>query len=214
MAIPELIPSQNNFVDIQETDLSIDVLGRFACNTLDEALSSGSFDVIVIGSGMYGGYCAAKINKLHPNLRVLVLEAGPFLISEHVQNLSRIGYGIFDSVSGQPYIATPPNEAVNHYYCVGGKSLGWGKWSPRLHDSDLALWPNVVAQYLRDNYPLLEEEIGVQPRSEFIFGELADEFEIHLANTLPANPNFDDLSSEIAPIAAQAAPLSPGLYCL
>jgi hypothetical protein len=40
---------------------------------------------------MYGAYCATKIFRLHPGKRVLVLDAGRFLVSEHVQNLGRIG---------------------------------------------------------------------------------------------------------------------------
>jgi hypothetical protein len=39
---------------------------------------------------MFGAYCAEKIYR-HANLRVLVLDAGSFLVSEHVQNLSKIG---------------------------------------------------------------------------------------------------------------------------
>src|SRR6266540_2718386 len=79
-------------VAIQDTTLSLDVLGRFICNTWDEATNNGGvqFDAIVIGSGMFGAYCAEKIYR-HANLRVLVLDAGPFLVSEHVQNLARIG---------------------------------------------------------------------------------------------------------------------------
>src|SRR5262249_44262404 len=79
-------------VALQDTTLSIDVLGRFICNTWDEVVNNGGvqFDAVVIGSGMFGAYCAEKIYR-HANLRVLVLEGGPFLVSEHVQNLARIG---------------------------------------------------------------------------------------------------------------------------
>jgi NAD(P)-binding Rossmann-like domain len=67
-------------VVIQDTTFSVDVLGRYVCNTWDEAVSNGGvqFDAIVIGSGMFGAYCAEKVFR-HGNLRVLVLEAGPFL---------------------------------------------------------------------------------------------------------------------------------------
>jgi hypothetical protein len=70
-------------VALQDTTLSLDVLGRFICNTWDEATNNGGvqFDAIVIGSGMFGAYCAEKIYR-NSNLRVLVLEAGPFLVSE------------------------------------------------------------------------------------------------------------------------------------
>lgn len=50
-----------------------------------------AFDAVVIGAGVFGAYCAEKIYRLSPNLRVLVLDAGSLLVTEHVQNLSRIG---------------------------------------------------------------------------------------------------------------------------
>ncbi len=212
MPLNQLNANENVSVPIQNTDLSIDVLGRFACNTLQEALSSGTFDVIIVGSGMYGSYTAAKIRHYHPDLRILVLEAGPFLISEHVQNLSRIGYGIFSPVTGLPYISPASHPVSGHYYCVGGKSLGWGKWSPRLTESDINQWPRDMADYLRANYAHVEQEMGVTPREDFIYGELADALKLHIGNVLKNNSDFDDLSHSIAPIAAQSTAPSSGLY--
>lgn len=76
---------------VQDTTLATDVLGRYICNTWDEATANGGvqFDAVVIGAGMFGAYCAEKIFR-GANLRVLALDAGPFLVSEHVQNLACI----------------------------------------------------------------------------------------------------------------------------
>ncbi len=54
-----------NTVEVQETTFSIDVLGRYICNTYDEAINNGGFpfDAIVIGAGMYGSYIAEKIYR-------------------------------------------------------------------------------------------------------------------------------------------------------
>jgi hypothetical protein len=70
----------NQPVGVQETTFSVDVMGRFICNTWDEAVNNGgvAFDAVVIGTGMFGAYCAEKIYR-HANLRVLVLDAGSFL---------------------------------------------------------------------------------------------------------------------------------------
>jgi hypothetical protein len=71
-------------VQVQETTFSQDVLGRYICNTWDEATSNGGapFDAIVLGAGMFGAYCAQKIYRRSvANKRVLVLEAGSFLVS-------------------------------------------------------------------------------------------------------------------------------------
>src|SRR6266478_2653943 len=95
----------NQATAIQDTTLSLDVLGRYVCSTWDEAANNGgvSFDAVVIGAGMFGAYCAEKLYR-HANLRVLVLEAGPFLVSEHVQNLARIGLNVAAA-------AAVPNDA-------------------------------------------------------------------------------------------------------
>src|SRR5829696_9456597 len=82
----------------QTTDFSRDVLGRYVCNGLDEALRSTDkslrpdarpFDVIVVGAGSFGGILAQHMfsgDKTHSR-RILVLDGGPFLLPEHVQNL-------------------------------------------------------------------------------------------------------------------------------
>jgi hypothetical protein len=49
----------------EQTSFTVDLIGRFVCNTWDEAINSGGspFDVVVIGAGMHGGYCAEKIYR-------------------------------------------------------------------------------------------------------------------------------------------------------
>src|SRR5437762_14178744 len=83
----------------QTTDFSRDVLGRFVCNGLDEALASTQridsrpFDIIVIGGGSFGSVLAQRLftrDKTHSH-RILVLEGGPFVLSEHVQNYPMLG---------------------------------------------------------------------------------------------------------------------------
>ena len=87
--------------DVQRTTLSVDALGRFVCNTWLEATASGGppFSVIIVGAGMYGAYLAAKLFRQNGAARILVLDAGPFLISEHVQNLGPIGLGVPQAIS-------------------------------------------------------------------------------------------------------------------
>jgi choline dehydrogenase-like flavoprotein len=187
MALNRLISVSNQPVPVQETDFTIDGVGRYVCNTFEEATGNGGppFNVVVIGAGAYGAYCAAKIHSRHPAARVLVLEAGSFLVAEHIQNLGRMGLNVAGEI---PPASDPgvPRELVwglpwrgnvdfpGLAYCAGGKSLYWGGWCPRLTGQDLAAWPVLAADYLNATYADVESETGVVPGADFIFGELHD----------------------------------------
>lgn len=47
-------------------------------------------------------------------------------------------------------------------YCVGGKSVYWGGWCPRLTGTDLAAWPPATAAWLNTRYSLVESETVVR----------------------------------------------------
>ena len=95
MPLPQLFPGFPQ-VDVQQTAFSLDAVGRYVCSTWDEATLNGGppFTAVVVGAGMYGAYCATKIVRLDPTARVLLLDAGRFLVSEHVQNLANIGFNV------------------------------------------------------------------------------------------------------------------------
>ena len=65
-------------------------------------------------------------------------------------------------------------EFVGQAYCVGGKSLYWGGWCPRLEADDLTSWPPSVAQYFTQHYPTLERQVGAAETTDFIEGPLFD----------------------------------------
>jgi hypothetical protein len=210
-------------VDIQQTTFSHDVLGRYICNTWDEVAQNGGapFDAVVLGAGMFGAYCAQKIYRrgAAAGKRVLVLEAGALLVSEHVQNLARIGLNVASPVAVDSGV---PRERVwglpwrgNHAapglaYCVGGRSLYWGGWAPRLTAADHARWPPALAAFLDATYAQIEREIGVAPTTDFITGELYLALRQQLDAARPLVPNLD--SVEEAPLAVQGEPPASGLF--
>jgi hypothetical protein len=228
MALPKLVPT-NQPVNLQDTAFSVDALGRFICSTWQEATQNGGapFSAVVVGGGMYGAYCASKIYRFHPGKRVLVLDAGRFLVSEHVQNLGPIGLDVPGPIppASDPGVARAVVwglpwrgnvEFPGLAYCSGGKSLYWGGWCPRLRDGDLQHWPTSAAQYLTANYVRVESETGVVPASDFITGEL---FTALFANVVAAASVTADIETaagdhgvEVAPLAVQGSPPASGLF--
>src|SRR5690242_8709877 len=155
----------------QYTDFSKDVLGRYICNGLDEALASTSgrldarpFDIVIIGGGSFGSAVAqhALDSDGFRNHRILVLEAGPFLFAEHVQNMPMVGVGAPGPITVDPGVPRAEvwglpwrtNVAIGFpglAYCTGGRSLFWGGWSPQLLEAETpaARWPASVLADLR-----------------------------------------------------------------
>jgi hypothetical protein len=84
-----------------------------------------------------------------------VLEAGPFLLPEHVQNLpmlgldaagARKGHSLQNEVWGLAWSSSDPFGFPGLAYCLGGRSVYWGGWSPRLLDAEMpkGVWPKGV----------------------------------------------------------------------
>ena len=228
MALPNLVPAAGQ-VNVQNTTFSIDALGRYLCSTWDEATASGGapFSAIVIGAGMYGAYCATKIYARHPGKRVLLLDAGRFMVSEHVQNLARIGLGVPAAISpwSDPGVARelvwgiPWRGNVDFpglAYCTGGKSIYWGGWCPRLTAGDLQRWPNATAQYLGAHYTDVESETGVVPAADFISGDLLNVLHGEISAAAATVPHIETgiglNGVQAAPLAVQGSPPASGLF--
>lgn len=188
----------------QRTDFSLDVMGRYVCNGLDEALRSADatlrsdarpFDVIVIGGGSFGPVLAQHLfaRDMTRRHRILVLEGGPFVLPEHVQNLPMLGLNIPGKTSiadlraagedGKPRsevwgLAWHSTEKFPGLaYCLGGRSLFFGGWSPQPLDSEMPTdrWPLSAVDDLNTRYfREASEQIGVNETNDFIHGPLHD----------------------------------------
>jgi choline dehydrogenase-like flavoprotein len=207
-------------ITTESTTFTKDIQGRYLCNTYGEATAGGPFDVVVIGGGTFGAAIAEHIwfrqKQAGGGLRTVVLDAGPFTLPEHVQNSGILG--LFDpadvvvlnesapqpqpprnEVWGVPWKSTTPFKGLA--YCLGGRSLYWGGWSPRLLDAEVASWPPEVVADLKSRYfDESTKQIGVDDTNDFIFGELHNALRRHL---------FDTLASVNAAIPLDQLPPSP-----
>jgi hypothetical protein len=237
--LPRLLesPGQADRVQVQDTKFSHDVLGRYVCNDWDEiqvALSDGGFpfDAVVIGGGMFGAYCAAKLYWRGGGqaLRVLLIDAGAFLLSTHIQNVPRRlggsiggprypraredGTGAHNTIWGVPWIS---NEAFTGLaYCLGGRSLFFGGWAPRMEPTDLANWPQEMREYLLGSagtpaaYQRIEDEIGTGTVADYMSGDFHDVLKQAFEVAAPQVPNV--VRVEEAPLAVQGESPGAGLF--
>jgi hypothetical protein len=189
----------------ESTTFSLDNMGRFLCNTLQEAFDSAAesagghkrdFDVIVIGGGTFGAVVAEHlfIADATRSRRILVLEAGPFVLPEHVQNMPFQG--------GAPDLRVPwlNHPALNYsglIFAIGGRSLTWGGWSPELLDGEMTTWPGTTRAALRPAahpeagyFAQASRQIGVKETNDFIYGPLHTALRTQLHAGLKAAGNM------------------------
>ncbi|QYN33658.1 DUF1080 domain-containing protein [Pseudonocardia sp. DSM 110487] len=188
-----------------DTTFTLDNMGRYVCNTLDEAIASTAllvggkqrpFDAVVVGGGSFGSVVAAGLFLRDPtrSRRILVLEQGPFILPEHVQNTPFMGG---EPGMRAPWVVRPgsdlgyqqgPQSGAGLLYAIGGRSLTWGGWSPELlHDEppgadegvvpgandEMNGWPPGVVADLQNQYFYdAGEQIGVTASNDFIYGPL------------------------------------------
>jgi choline dehydrogenase-like flavoprotein len=178
-------------ITTQSTSFTKDVQGRYLCNDVSE-LPGRPFDFIVVGGGTFGAAIAEHLwfrqKQSGGGLRTLVVEAGPYVLGEHVQNAGIQGFGDAPGVSILNDAAPQPEPAKNEVwgvpwksatpftglaYVVGGRSIYWGGWSPRLLDEEVATWPQETVDDLKATYfGESTRQIGVDETNDFIFGEL------------------------------------------
>lgn len=234
----------------QFTDFTIDVLGRYLCNGLDEALHSAStsgrrpkggpqddarpFDVLVLGGGSFGAVFAQHLLRADEtnSHRILVLEAGRLSLPEHFQNLPLQAEP--QEVWGVPWLHNVPGGFRGLAYTMGGRSLYFGGWSPRLLDEEmpLSVWPNsTVTDLTSRHFAEAAQEIGTDSSNDFMFGPLHRALRTRLAagidngdvrHAIPlaqlplhltdAGSNPSPALKLEAPLAVQGRPPLPGFF--
>jgi hypothetical protein len=180
-----------------------------------------------------------------PNYRILVLEAGPFALPEHTQDIPNLQ--LFAPGQPSPSELLPatrqaliaqgkdkqlirenwglPWNSTEAFgglaYCLGGRSLYFGGWSPRYLESEMhtaavgsisaaTLWPAAVVQDLTLERTLnrgflldAAKQTGVSAANDYINGDLHDFLRKKLFQSYGALPNTVPLA-ELPDYTAEA----------
>ncbi|MET4177768.1 choline dehydrogenase-like flavoprotein [Bradyrhizobium sp. LA6.1] len=218
MSIYETLAKQLG--DMQSTTFSIDAIGSRICSSWD-TVAAHRFDIVIIGAGMFGAYCAEKLFRRDTSnqLRILVLDAGPFFLPTHVNNLPLRNMSD-NAVWARPWTGEPPFVTKDNEkalaFCVGGRSLFWAGWSPELTPVDLEKWPDDVRNFLNspEGYDRTATEIGSKQKTDFI--EETDTYKILYGALKTAEGKvFGDgriNRIEPAPLAVMGSRPTPGIF--
>jgi len=221
MGIHEILASQLKEQGIQETPFSIDAIGHYISSSWDKVEAANRrqpFDVVIIGAGMFGAYCAEKLfrHDTSKKLRILVLDAGPFFLPTHINNLPLSGLSD-DVVWARPWTGEPPfvtkDNGRSMAFCIGGRSLFWAGWSPELMPDDLEKWPEDVRKFLnsKEGYDSTATEIGSSIKTDFI--EETDTYKKLDKALKAAAKNVASIDRiEPAPLAVMGSAPTPGIF--
>ena len=181
----------------ERTSFTKDVQGRYLCNNLTRLMhgspqagarsTSSSWAAEPSAPQSQNTYGSVR-NKTGGGLRTLVVEAGLFTVpgacTEHRDpGFHRPANPFFlnenapqpeppqNEVWGIPWKSAIPFKGLA--YTLGGRSIYWGGWSPRLLDEEMATWPAITVADLNGRYfDESSRQIGVDEANDFISGEL------------------------------------------
>lgn len=196
------------------------------------------FDVIVIGGGSFGAAVAQHLfhrdtaTKQH---RILVLEAGQMTLPEHVQNMALLGLNppapsrIADlratgedrkpraEMWGLAWHSPIPFPGLA--YCVGGRSIFFGGWSPQLLDGEMPLapdaqhpntWPASTVSDLKARYfGEAADQIGTDKTNDFIYGRMHEALREQLFDGIKAKEVSEAVPLAQLPLHLEVPPGTP-----
>ena len=186
---------------------------RYFAPALNEA---HEYAVIVVGSGVGGGMVADQLSDLGAD--VLVLEAGSALFVTHTANLPRQHQlGKFDkhlwALFDEYRVVNYENAADSKYqgaqaFNLGGRSVFWGGFIPRMTWWELEAWPKAVVWDLENFAYERAEDLMYWPPPPGVYQQQIKSF---LNGKLPEYDHFD------APMAVRQlnparGTLAPGLF--
>ncbi|MGF7031812.1 choline dehydrogenase-like flavoprotein [Paenibacillus mucilaginosus] len=133
--------------------------------TLEE-MAREEYDVLIIGTGAGGGSVLWRLCEQWKtqNKRIGIIERGDSVIPTHARNLSTMNQdrltAYFNGLS-QPLPGSEPSfKGARQLFALGGRTLFWYAFAPRMPSWDLAQWP-VPEEEMESYYGIAEQVLNV-----------------------------------------------------
>ncbi|MFC5649781.1 GMC oxidoreductase [Paenibacillus solisilvae] len=131
-----------------------------------EQMAEQEYDVLIIGTGAGGGAVLWRLcdKWKKEGKRIGIIERGDQVIPTHARNLSTINQerltAYFSYLSKPLPGSIPEYPEARQLFALGGRTLFWYAFTPRMKEWDLAKWP-VPVQEMESYYGVAEEVMNV-----------------------------------------------------
>lgn len=168
-----------------------------------------TYDVVVLGGGCTAAVVVTGLLARRPGTRVLVLEQGPFLLPDHVQNLGLPYQPLMSEAVASPWRSDGDLDVVAQVPYLGGRTLVWSGSSPQPTREQLTGWPEQVVEELDGYWDDARRLVGVRPAPALgpEYGTLHEQLRARVrtaAGQLPGVVPVHDESELDAPLAMAA----------
>jgi choline dehydrogenase-like flavoprotein len=131
-----------------------------------EQMAQEEYDVLIIGTGAGGGSVLWRLCEQwkRQGKRIGIIERGDQYIPTQARNLSTMNQerltAYFTHLSKPLPGAGPGYPGARQLFALGGRTLFWYTFSPRMHEWDLAKWPIPIHE-MESYYGIAEEVMHV-----------------------------------------------------
>ncbi|OXM83837.1 GMC oxidoreductase [Paenibacillus rigui] len=131
-----------------------------------EQMAQQEYDVLIIGTGAGGGSVLWRLCEQwkKQRKRIGIIERGDSIIPTHARNLTTMNEerltAYFNYLSKPLRGSEPEFKGARQLFALGGRTLFWYAFSPRLYPWDLAKWP-VSVQEMQSYYGIAEQIMHV-----------------------------------------------------
>lgn len=131
-----------------------------------EQMASEEYDVLIVGSGAGGGAVLWRLCEQWKiqRKRIGIIDRGNQFLQMHARNLPTMNQdrltAYFNTLSKPLPGSMPDYPGARQLFALGGRTLFWYSFTPRMHEWDLAKWPIPVDE-LESYYGVAEQVLHV-----------------------------------------------------